>query len=81
MKKTVRGLEQRVQDQEEELDEQAGQIHVLEQTKLRLEMAAERDKKLVHKELEAKDDEVEEIRQTMQKKVLCSLNCISTVYF
>ncbi|KAK3738198.1 hypothetical protein QZH41_012776 [Actinostola sp. cb2023] len=69
LKKTVRGLEQRVQDQEEELDEQAGQIHVLEQTKLRLEMAAERDKKLVHKELEAKDDEVEEIRQTMQKKI------------
>lgn len=69
MKKTIRELEQKVQDQEEELDEQAGQIQVLEQTKLRLEMAAERDKQLVQKELEAKEEELEDVRYSMQKKV------------
>ncbi|XP_031549200.1 unconventional myosin-XVIIIa-like [Actinia tenebrosa] len=69
LKKTIRELEQKIQDQEEELDEQAGEIQVLEQTKLRLEMAAERDKQLVHKELEAKEEELEEIRFSMQKKI------------
>lgn len=69
LKKTIRELEQKIQDQEEELDEQAGEIQVLEQGKLRLEMATERDKLRVQKELETKDEEVEEIRQVMQKKV------------
>jgi myosin-18 len=69
LKKIIRDLEQKLQDQEEELDEQAGQIQILEQTKLRLEMAAERDKQLVHKELESKEEELEEVRYTMQKKV------------
>lgn len=31
LKKTVRELEQKVQDQEEELDDQAGQIQMLDQ--------------------------------------------------
>lgn len=69
LKKNIRELEQKVQDQEEELDEQAGEIQILEQAKLRLEMAAEREKVRVQKDLEAKDEEVEDIRQTMQKKV------------
>jgi len=31
LKKTIRELEQKVQDQEEELDDQAGQIQMLDQ--------------------------------------------------
>ena len=37
--------------------------------KLRLEMAAEHDKHMVHKDLEAKDEEMEQLRFNMQKKV------------
>ncbi|XP_048583145.1 unconventional myosin-XVIIIa-like isoform X2 [Nematostella vectensis] len=69
LKRQIRELEQKVQDQEEELDEQAGQIQILEQTKLRLEMAGERDKQLISKELEAKEEELEEVRYSMQKKI------------
>jgi len=39
------------------------------QAKLRLEMAAEHNKNMVHKELEAKDEEIEQLRLNMQKKV------------
>ncbi|XP_015760291.1 PREDICTED: unconventional myosin-XVIIIa-like [Acropora digitifera] len=69
LKKNVRDLEQKVQDQEEELDEQAGQIQMLEQAKLRLEMAAEHGKHMVQKELESKEDELEQYRFNMQKKI------------
>lgn len=39
------------------------------QAKLRLEMAAEHDKHMVHKDLEAKEEEMEQLRFNMQKKV------------
>ncbi|XP_059511193.1 unconventional myosin-XVIIIa isoform X6 [Stegostoma tigrinum] len=69
VKKQVRELEAKVKDQEEELDEQAGTIQMLEQAKLRLEMEMERHRQTQVKEIESKEEEVEEIRQSCQKKL------------
>ncbi|XP_034148969.1 unconventional myosin-XVIIIa isoform X11 [Esox lucius] len=69
VKKTLRDLEAKVKDQEEELDEQAGTIQMLEQAKLRLEMETERLRQTHSKEIESKDEEVEEIRQSCSKKL------------
>uniref|UniRef100_A0A4W6CD29 Myosin XVIIIA n=1 Tax=Lates calcarifer TaxID=8187 RepID=A0A4W6CD29_LATCA len=69
VKKQLRDMEAKVKDQEEELDEQAGTIQMLEQAKLRLEMEMERLRQTHSKEIESKDDEVEEIRQSCSKKL------------
>ncbi|KAK3549401.1 hypothetical protein QTP86_001223 [Hemibagrus guttatus] len=69
LKKQLRDLEAKVKDQEEELDEQAGTIQMLEQAKLRLEMEMERLRQMHSKELESKDEDVEEIRQSCSKKL------------
>ncbi|KFV69539.1 Unconventional myosin-XVIIIa, partial [Dryobates pubescens] len=69
VKKQLRDLEAKVKDQEEELDEQAGTIQMLEQAKLRLEMEMERLRQTHAKEVESRDEEVEEIRQSCQKKL------------
>uniref|UniRef100_A0A672P081 Unconventional myosin-XVIIIa-like n=1 Tax=Sinocyclocheilus grahami TaxID=75366 RepID=A0A672P081_SINGR len=69
VKKQLRDLEAKVKDQEEELDEQAGTIQMLEQAKLRLEMEMERLKQTHSKELDSKDEEVEEIRLSCCKKL------------
>ncbi|XP_043386951.1 unconventional myosin-XVIIIa isoform X9 [Chelonia mydas] len=69
VKKQLRDLEAKVKDQEEELDEQAGTIQLLEQAKLRLEMEMERLRQTHSKEVESRDEEVEEIRQSCQKKL------------
>ncbi|KAM8976296.1 unconventional myosin-XVIIIa isoform 2-T2 [Pelodytes ibericus] len=69
VRKQLRDLEAKVKDQEEELDEQAGTIQMLEQAKLRLEMEMERLRQSHSKELESKDEEVEDIRQSCQKKL------------
>ena len=42
---------------------------VLFQAKLRLEMASQRDKQQALKDIESKDDEIEEMRSDYQKKV------------
>lgn len=69
VKKQLRDLEAKVKDQEEELDEQAGSIQMLEQAKLRLEMEMERMRQTHSKEMEGRDEEVEEARQSCQKKL------------
>ncbi|XP_077578194.1 myosin-XVIIIa isoform X2 [Stigmatopora nigra] len=69
VRKQLRDMEAKVKDQEEELDEQAGTIQMLEQAKLRLEMEMERLRQTHSKEIESKDDEVEEIRQSYSKKL------------
>ncbi|KAM4743337.1 unconventional myosin-XVIIIa isoform 3-T4 [Anableps anableps] len=69
IKKQLRDMEAKIKDQEEELDEQAGSIQMLEQAKLRLEMEMERLRQTHFKEIESKDDEVEEIRQSCSKKL------------
>ncbi|CAL8281713.1 unnamed protein product [Arctogadus glacialis] len=68
-KKQLRDLEAKVKDQEEELDEQAGTIQMLEQAKLRLEMEMQRQRQSHSKDMDSKDEEVEEIRQTCSKKL------------
>ncbi|VEN40999.1 unnamed protein product [Callosobruchus maculatus] len=62
-------LERRMQDQEEELDELAGQVQLLEQAKLRLEMTLEQMRKEAKKEAHARDEELEDVRCNAQKKV------------
>ncbi|CAM9777240.1 unnamed protein product [Lampetra fluviatilis] len=69
LRKTVRELEGKTKEQEEELDEQAGTIQILEQAKLRSEMALETLRQSHHKELESRDEEVEETRLACQKKL------------
>ncbi|XP_056139039.1 unconventional myosin-XVIIIa isoform X1 [Lampris incognitus] len=69
VRKQLRDMEAKVKDQEEELDEQAGTIQMLEQAKLRLEMEMERLRQTHSKDIEGKDDEVEEIRQSCSKKL------------
>lgn len=117
VKKQLRDLEAKVKDQEEELDEQAGTIQMLEQVnfncanskkkffleryhhimsvsqiclclfltscyifvplcrcartqaKLRLEMEMESRRQTHSKEIESKDEEVDEIRRSCSKKV------------
>lgn len=61
--------ERRLQDQEEELDELAGQVQLLEQTKLRLEMSLESMRKEAKKEAQMREEELEEARCNAQKKV------------
>ncbi|KAK9892323.1 hypothetical protein WA026_019778 [Henosepilachna vigintioctopunctata] len=62
-------MERRLQDQEEELDELASQVQLLEQAKLRLEMSLESMRKEAKKETQLRDDELEEMRGNAQKRV------------
>lgn len=61
--------ERRLHDQEEELDELAGQVQLLEQAKLRLEMSLESQRKEGKREAQQRDEELEEVRCNAQKKV------------
>ncbi|XP_041350261.1 unconventional myosin-XVIIIa-like isoform X3 [Gigantopelta aegis] len=69
LKRAKHELDSKLREQEEELDDQAGQIQHLEQAKLRLEMNVEKSKQQHSKELEEKEEELEELRFKMQKKV------------
>ncbi|GBP00607.1 Unconventional myosin-XVIIIa [Eumeta japonica] len=62
-------LERKVRDQEEELDDLAGQIQLLESSKLRLEMLLEQQRKEARLEAAARDDEMEETRANATKKL------------
>lgn len=61
--------ERRLHEQEEELDELAGQVQLLEQAKLRLEMSLESQRKENKREALQRDEELEEARCNAQKKV------------
>ncbi|CAH0548527.1 unnamed protein product [Brassicogethes aeneus] len=61
--------ERRLQDQEEELDDLAGQVQLLEATKVRLEMNLESLRKEGKKEAQMRDEELEEVRCNTQKKL------------
>ncbi|XP_021349921.1 unconventional myosin-XVIIIa-like isoform X6 [Mizuhopecten yessoensis] len=69
LKKSKHEMEIKLKDQEEELDDQAGQIQQLEQTKTRLEMNLERLRQTHIKELEEKEEEMQENRYATQKKL------------
>lgn len=59
LKKAKIEAEKLCKEQEEELDEMAGQISLLEQAKLRLEMSLETMRKEARRESQQRDDELE----------------------
>lgn len=69
MKKERMELELKLKDQEEELDDMAGQVQMLEgsRTKLELEMVA--GKKELRHEIQQREDELEDARTGYSKKV------------
>ncbi|CAG0902553.1 unnamed protein product, partial [Darwinula stevensoni] len=69
LRRTKHEMERKLKDQEEELDELSGQVGLLEQAKLRLEMSIESMRKEQRKELQLKDEEIEEYRAASQKKI------------
>ncbi|XP_054281459.1 unconventional myosin-XVIIIa-like isoform X1 [Macrosteles quadrilineatus] len=69
LKKAKHQLQNKVKEQEEELDDLAGQVQLLEQAKLRLEMTLEQIRKENKKELAQRDEELEEVRCNAHKKV------------
>ncbi|XP_071448574.1 unconventional myosin-XVIIIa isoform X3 [Hetaerina americana] len=69
LKKAKHELELKVKDQEEELDDLAGQVQLLEQAKLRLEMSLEQQRKEARREAAQRDEELEEARCNAHKKV------------
>ncbi|XP_055853907.1 unconventional myosin-XVIIIa isoform X4 [Episyrphus balteatus] len=62
-------MDRRLKEQEEELDEMAGQVQLLEQAKLRLEMTLETMRKEARREAQQRDDELEEARGSAYKKI------------
>ncbi|XP_049839803.1 unconventional myosin-XVIIIa isoform X1 [Schistocerca gregaria] len=69
LKKAKHELEKRLKEQEEELDELAGQVQLLEQAKLRLEMSLEQQRKESRREAAQRDEELEDARCAAHKKV------------
>ncbi|XP_046684012.1 unconventional myosin-XVIIIa isoform X4 [Homalodisca vitripennis] len=69
LKKAKHQLTNKLKEQEEELDDLAGQVQLLETAKLRLEMSLEQVRKENKKELAQRDEELEEVRCNVQKKV------------
>lgn len=69
LKRSKNDAEKLCKEQEEELDEMAGQIQLLEQAKLRLEMSLETMRKEARRESQQRDDEMEELRGSSYKKV------------
>lgn len=55
--------------QEEELDDLAGQVQMLEGAKVRLEMSIEQMRKENRREVSQREEELEEVRNSAQKKV------------
>jgi len=69
MKQMMKELESKMADQEDELDEQASHIEQLEQSKLRSEMSSKRDKEQFKMDIEAKDEEIERVRNDGSRKI------------
>ena len=74
LKRLKAELTEKCNDQEEELDDQAGTIQQLEQYKLKADMLSEKQRQKFAKELDEKEEEIEELRNGMQKKV-----CLTSV--
>lgn len=69
LKRTKLDAEKMCKEQEEELDEMAGQIQLLEQAKLRLEMTLETMRKEARREAQQRDEELEDVRGSSCKKI------------
>ncbi|VDK63119.1 unnamed protein product [Onchocerca ochengi] len=67
--KTKHSLEMKCAEQEEELNELTDGMKQLEQTITRLQMAAERSRTERLRDLEAKDNEIDELRSQYQRRV------------
>ncbi|KAK3877190.1 hypothetical protein Pcinc_018077 [Petrolisthes cinctipes] len=68
LKKAKHDLDMRVKDQEEELDDLAGQVQMLEGARVRLEMSIEQMRKENRREVSQREEELEEVRISAQKK-------------
>jgi len=69
LKKQKLDLDCRLREQDEELDDLASQVQLLEAGKTKLEMQFQQLKKEQRKELETKEDELEDVRAAAAKKV------------
>merc|ERR1712241_909605 len=69
LKRQKHELELKSKDQEEELDDLAGQVQMLELAKTKLEMDLAAVKKEHRRELSSKEEELEDARTSSQKKV------------
>ena len=69
LKRQKHELELRNKDQEEELDDLAGQVQMLELAKTKLEMDMAATKKDHRRELGIKEEELEDARTSSQKKI------------
>merc|ERR1711970_83157 len=69
LKKGKKELEMQMKEQEEELDDLAAQVQLLEASKTKLEMEMASIKKEHRRELINKDEEIEEARAAANKKV------------
>ncbi|KAM8960687.1 unconventional myosin-XVIIIb [Pelodytes ibericus] len=69
LKKKVWDLESSIVEQKQQLSEQENSIQNLEQMRLRFEMEIERMKQMHLKELEDKEEELEDIRQSCQRRL------------
>jgi len=69
LKRQRQDLENRLKDQEEELDDLAGQVQMLEASKTKLEMSMAAIKKEHRREVANKEEELEDVRAAAQKKV------------
>jgi len=69
LKKQKQDLDIRLRDQEEELDDLAGQVQLLEGSKTKLEMQIQQLKKDHRREIQSKEDDLEDARAAAGKKV------------
>ncbi|XP_078521685.1 unconventional myosin-XVIIIb [Lissotriton helveticus] len=69
LRKRVWELEASASEQSQQLSEQANAIQQLEQMRIRFEMEIERMKQIQQKELEDKDEELEDVRQSCQRRL------------
>ncbi|XP_061459502.1 unconventional myosin-XVIIIb isoform X2 [Rhineura floridana] len=69
LRKKLWDLESSASEQQEELSCQARTVEQLEQLHLRLELEMERTKQLHREELEDKEEELEDVRQSCQKRL------------
>ncbi|GBM10387.1 Unconventional myosin-XVIIIa [Araneus ventricosus] len=69
LKRAKQDLERKSRDQEEELEELAAQVQMLEQAKLRLEMSLEKLRQEHRREASVREEEIEEIRASFSKKI------------
>ncbi|UYV77355.1 MYO18B [Cordylochernes scorpioides] len=69
LKRGRQEVERKLAEAEEELEEQAGQVTMLEQAKLRLEMTLEKCRQEFRRDLANKEDEIDDLRATYMKKM------------